>query len=264
MRLTHHRQPSVTLFLPERTFTGFLLCFIAQSLKVTHITVSTQYAALRPLVAFSSSYGASGTLLSSIQSSGKGDLYLPADDSYITKAGNQIRMQVSVAYQHPVIAVPFGNPQAIQGLADVIARSGLRIAFADPATVSIGSFSRTTMQQSGQWDAFAAKLPMTGPLAPSNLTTVDKVAQAVQAGTADVGIVWDTTVKSSTYRTTLSAIETSPLQTAKAKVVIGVPVTSWHQYEALRYARYLAASDGRAPVLQANGFEPITGPAWTP
>lgn len=245
---------NATIFLPERTDVS-LLCFVAQALKESYTAISAQYTGANPAISFASSYGSSGALLSSIKSSGKGDLYLPADESYTTTAGKLMRAAVTLAYQHPVLVVPYGNPQNILSLADVISRSGLKIAFADYVNASISTFSSDAMVKSGQWDAFFALLPTSGALAPSNLSTVDKVAQAVKAGTADVGVVWDTTVKSSAYKTSLTAIETTPLQTAKAKVVAGIPSTSAHQYEALRYARYMAATDGGAPILAHLGFE---------
>ena len=102
----------------------------------------------------------------------------------------------------------------------------------------------------------AKKLPTTGALASSNLATVDYVAQAVQAGAADVGVVWDTTVKSNAYRASLEAVETAPFRAANARIAMGVLATSRHQDEALRYARYLAGEEGAA-VLAAHGFTAI-------
>lgn len=102
-----------SLLLPERRFAGSLLCFVAQSLKDVHTTVSAQYTALHPAVAFGSSYGGSGALLSSIKASGKGDLFLPADESYLAAAGALVRVAVPVADQHPVLAVRTGNPLGI-------------------------------------------------------------------------------------------------------------------------------------------------------
>ena len=255
---------NATLWVPSRAPIGSLLCYVANALKDSHNAIDANYTSLYPNSTFASTFGASGTLLSGIKASGKGDLYLPADESYITQAAALMRTTVPLAYQHPVIGVPIGNPKNIQSLTDVLTLPGLKIAFADPSVASISSFSKTALQGSGQWDAFFALLPTTGALAPSNLSTVDKAAQAVQSGAADVGIVWNTTVTSSTYKAALAAVETAPLQSAQARVVIGVLTTSQHQYEAYQYAQYMAASNGGAAILQANGFQAIAGPAWTP
>jgi molybdate transport system substrate-binding protein len=78
------------------------------------------------------------------------------------------------------IAVPAGNPAAIQGLAD-LQRPGLKLAFGK-RTSSIGRYTR--------WALSRADLE----LAPAvEVDTADAVLAAVRGGRADAGIVYATT-----------------------------------------------------------------------
>lgn len=253
---------NATLWLPERDFSGTLLCYVANALRDSHNAISSNYTVNDPNCTFASTFGASGSLLSSIRSSGKGDLYLPADESYISTAGLLIRKIIPVAYQHPVLAVPIGNPRNIKSINDVLTIPGLAIAFADPNLASISSFSKAALQGASQWDAFSALFADSGALAPSNIANVDMAAQAVVNGIADVAVVWDTTVKSNNYRQQLQAVETAPLLEARARVVIGLLSSSRHQYAAEQYAMYMSASDRGAVIFEKYGFEPIFGPNW--
>ena len=67
-------------------------------------------------------YGPSQTLLSSIEVSGTGDLYLPADDSYLTMAKEKglIAEQLSIATMKVVVGVRKGNPKQISTLKDLL------------------------------------------------------------------------------------------------------------------------------------------------
>ena len=67
-------------------------------------------------------YGPSQTLLSSIEVSKSGDLYLPADDSYLTMATDKALVEeiLPIARMQGVIAVQTGNPKSIESLSDLV------------------------------------------------------------------------------------------------------------------------------------------------
>ncbi|MEQ1831022.1 MAG: substrate-binding domain-containing protein, partial [Pirellula sp.] len=73
-------------------------------------------------------YGASQTLLSSMEVSGVGDLYLPADDSFI-EMGNQKQLlseALPIAKMRGVVAVRNGNPKGIRSFSDLL-RADVRL-----------------------------------------------------------------------------------------------------------------------------------------
>ncbi|MDY6830887.1 MAG: molybdate ABC transporter substrate-binding protein [Thermodesulfobacteriota bacterium] len=88
-------------------------------------------------------FGGSGTLLSQIELSKKGEIYLPGSPDYIVIAErkkliieNSARI---VAYLVPAIITPAGNPANIHSLKD-LARPGVRVGIGNPETVCLGLY----------------------------------------------------------------------------------------------------------------------------
>ena len=89
-------------------------------------------------------FGGSGTMLSQMELSQSGDVYIPGSQDYMAKAE---RRQVvdpasmrKIAYLIPVIAVPKGNPKNIRSLAD-LARSGAEVGIGNPSSVCLGLYA---------------------------------------------------------------------------------------------------------------------------
>lgn len=89
-------------------------------------------------------YGGSGTLLSQMELSRRGDLYLAGSPDYIeigAKKGLLIPgSERRVVYLVPAIIVPKGNPAKIHQLKD-LARPGVRIGLGNPESVCLGLYS---------------------------------------------------------------------------------------------------------------------------
>ncbi len=87
--------------------------------------------------------GGSGTLLSQIEISGRGDVYLPGSPDYIV-IGERKKLLVPgseriVAYLVPAIVVPAGNPAGIENLENLV-RPGIRVGMGNPETVCLGLY----------------------------------------------------------------------------------------------------------------------------
>jgi molybdate transport system substrate-binding protein len=88
-------------------------------------------------------FGGSGTLLSQIELSKKGEIYLPGSPDYII-IGNRKKLLVEnsdkiVAYLVPAIITPAGNPKGIGSLAD-LAKPGIKVGIGNPRTVCLGLY----------------------------------------------------------------------------------------------------------------------------
>jgi molybdate transport system substrate-binding protein len=96
-------------------------------------------------------FGASGTLLSQIELSRQGEIYLPGSPDYIVIAERKkLVIEKSdriVAYLIPAIITPSGNPANIQSLQD-LARPGVRIGIGNPKTVAIGLYGIEILEKS--------------------------------------------------------------------------------------------------------------------
>lgn len=89
-------------------------------------------------------YGGSGSVLSQMELSKTGDLYIPGSPDYIPKAERKEIIDPTstrlIAYLVPVIAVQKGNPKNIQSLAD-LTKPGVTVGIGNPASVCLGLYS---------------------------------------------------------------------------------------------------------------------------
>jgi len=87
--------------------------------------------------------GGSGTMLSQLRLTGRGDLYIPGSPDFLelARAQNLVEGNATIlAYLVPAIIVAKGNPLGIHGLDD-LARPGLRVGQADPQGVCVGLYA---------------------------------------------------------------------------------------------------------------------------
>ncbi len=90
-----------------------------------------------------SSYGGTGTMLSRMEMSGRGDIFISGSPGYMKQAEQDGLVDpettVKLTYLVPGILVPRNNPAQIEELAD-LAASGKRVGLANPESVVIGRY----------------------------------------------------------------------------------------------------------------------------
>jgi molybdate transport system substrate-binding protein len=184
-------------------------------------------------------------LLANLKLNQQADLFLPADDSYITLAqhNNLLGLALPVAQMRPVLAVKKGNPQRVRSLDDLLAKD-LRISMTDPDAAATGKLVRDAIVAVGKWDEFKSRVTVFK-------ASVTEVAADLQVGAVDVGIVWDAML---TQLTDLEAVPLPELARSTARVVIAVTAASKQPHAAADFARYVAAADKGQPRFQAAGF----------
>ncbi len=198
-------------------------------------------------------YGPSQTLLSKIEISQQGDLYIPADDSFIElgKQKGLIAEAIELAQMRACLAVPAGNPKGIARFEDLVAGE-LRVVQASTDASAIGKLAKQVLSKSQHWDALHARTT-------AYVTTVTDVANAVQVGAADVGVVYDAVLHS---YPNLQKVSLPEFEGITSTVAVGVVRHSRRPTESLRFARYLAAHDRGGELYQANGFTVKKGDVW--
>ncbi len=199
-------------------------------------------------------YGPSQTLLASLEVSGTGDLYMPADDSYLAIARERglLAEQVPLAQMQAVAATLQGNPKHIATLDDLL-EAEVRVAQASPEGAAIGKMTRELLTAAGRWEALHAHTSV-------YKTTVNEVANDVKVGAVDAGIVFDAVLHD---YPTLQAVAIPELAAAKAKIAIAVLRSSRQPQQALHFARYMAARDKGLKRYQEFGFQPAEGDTWS-
>lgn len=198
-------------------------------------------------------YGGSNTLLANAEVSGKGDLFIAADDSYL-KLAREKRLaaeSIPLARQTAVLAVPKGNPRKIAALADLL-RADVKVVQANPDAAAIGKLVRGRLEKLGKWASLKEKTTVFKP-------TVNEVANDLKLGTADAGFVWDANVK---QYPELEQVDLPELQGLTAETSAIVLRSSRQPTAALRFARFLAAPEKGQPEFAKNGYVPAAGDAW--
>lgn len=195
-------------------------------------------------------YGASQALLAGIRVAKSGDLFLPADDSYLKDAGADVREVLPMASMRAVLVTAKGNPLALRSLTDVM-RPGVRLVQANPDAAAIGKLTKAKLAD--RWS----------PLEKATIAfklTVNDVATDVKLGAAGAGIVWDVVAAAMPELETVALPE---LDDVRAKISAGVLTVSPQPAAALRLARWFASRDRGAPVWRKYSAEPANGDAWT-
>ncbi|HVJ84652.1 MAG TPA: substrate-binding domain-containing protein [Caulifigura sp.] len=198
-------------------------------------------------------YGPSQTLLSSMEVSGTGDLYLPADDSYLDIAAQKglIKERLPLAVMKGVAVVPKGNPKKLQTLAD-LERDGIKLVQADPDAAAIGKVTREALSADQKWEALKARTT-------AFKTTVNDVANDVKIGSADVGIIYDAVAASYPE---LEIVRIPELDKVHGDVEVAVTASTKQPRRALHLARYIAAADKGLVKYKEFGFAPVEGDVW--
>jgi molybdate transport system substrate-binding protein len=199
-------------------------------------------------------YGPSQTLLASLKISKSGDLYLPADDSYLKIAREQdlLTDEFPLATMQAVVAVAKGNPKHIERLDDLL-KDDVRLSQASHESAAIGKLTKQALEAAGQWDKLHAHTTVFK-------TTVNDVANDVKVGAVDAGIVFDAVLHD--YQT-LEAVTIPELANVQARVAVATLKSTRQPQQALHLARFIASRDKGLARYREFGFHPVDGDAWS-
>jgi molybdate transport system substrate-binding protein len=125
-------------------------------------------------------FGGSGSLLSQIELSKKGEIYLPGSPDYIIIAERKkLIIEDSdqiVAYLVPAIITPAGNPANVKSLED-LARPGVRVGIGNPETVCLGLYGIEILETNNLMDPILKNVVTFGGSCSktANLAALNKV-----------------------------------------------------------------------------------------
>lgn len=198
-------------------------------------------------------YGNSQSLLTQLEVSKRGDLYLPADDSFLTIAREKglIAEMVPIASMRVGLAVAKGNPKHIETLADLM-REDVRLVQAAPEAAAVAKVTKKVLEELGRWEELKQATE-------AFRSTVTEVATDVKIAAADVGIVYDAMLYA------FPDLEFVPLEEfsqALSQISIGVSRGTENPAAALHFARYVSAIDRGLPVYREQGFHVGQGDTW--
>lgn len=207
-------------------------------------------------VAIELQFGGSNTLVSQIEASGVGDLYLAGDDSYVALAQEKglAREALPLATMRPVVAVPTGNRKNIERVEDLW-RPDVAVAVANPDQAAVGKLVRQQLEANGQWKQLDEAVRNRGVYKP----TVGDVANDILLGSVDAGIIWDAVAA---QYPDLQTVDFPVFGDAQVNIEATVLSSSQQPTAALRFARYLAARDRGQKTFERFGYRPVEGDRW--
>lgn len=201
-------------------------------------------------------YDGSGALLSTMQATDRGDLYLAADVHYVERARELglVAESAPLAIQHAVIAVRKDDPKTdhIQSIEDLLATEGLRLTLADPEVAAISRAARKALDGTDLWQRlWDQKL--------SSVETVNLVANHLTTEVADAGVIWDSTAR---QYPKLRVIRVPEFQALPKQIEVAVMTSTEHPTEALKLMRYLSARDRGLEHFREFAGEVAEGDKW--
>ncbi|MDI6774845.1 MAG: molybdate ABC transporter substrate-binding protein [Verrucomicrobiota bacterium] len=168
-----------------KKLSGSIFVYCAAGVKDPIVAIAQAFTA-ETRVTVEMSFANSGQLLGQIETTKKGDVYIPGDIGFAAKAQEKKLTAGEprpFCYFVPAIYARKGNPKGIKDLAD-LARPGLKLALADPSA-AVGQLQAQVFKKNRLDEDALKRNTVTSP------ATVTDVALAVKLGAADAGIIWD-------------------------------------------------------------------------
>ena len=229
-----------------------LVVYCAEAMRVPMEAIAQEYEAefsqkvmLHP--------GPSQTLLVSMELAKTGDLFLPADESYVRLAKKKglIGDVKNLATMQGVLIVRPGFAREIKTWDDFLAPD-VKIGLANPEATAIGKITKEQLQGIGLWDSLEQRKP-------NYLGTVNEVGNSVaNVGSTDVGIIWDAVaIPLQAKKPAMKIVHLKELANIKARVQIALLKSTKQRDNALRFVSYIRAKDKGAVHLKKNGYSGI-------
>lgn len=183
--------------------------------------------------------GSSGALLTRLELTRRGDVYLPGSDDYLVRAIERKLIdpatRADYALLRPALLVRRGNPRHVAGLAD-LGRADVRAAIGDSRIVCVGAYAEEMLDRAGLTEEVLPRL--------ARASSCAALANLLELGSVDAIIGWD--VFMSWYPEDLEIVLLPPALTAHAATVSGaVTVLSRRPDDARRVVAWLAGPRGR-------------------
>lgn len=193
-------------------------------------------------------YAGSGQLLTRIEASGKGDLFIPGALFYIEKLEKTGKVcDYRPIVQHtPVIGVHLSKADRIKTFND-LAKPSVRLAMGDPKAMAFGRTAMTICERSGQKEAILKNVTVYG-------ATVKQLALYVSQGSVDAAIIGRADAFQNRDKLTIVPI---PPEYFQAEVIAAAVLKSTSNPDlAAQLRAYLSSADA-VLMFQQYGFLPL-------
>lgn len=232
------------------TSQGSILVFAGAGLKAPLEEIGPAFAQ-KYGITVQYNYGGAGTLVSQMNLTRKGDVFMPGSTVEFQTAKDQGLVTTSqlVAYHVPVIAVQKGNPKNITSLRD-FAQPGLKIALGDASATAIGKAGAKMFK----------KLNITAAVEKNVVTrtpTINELTVIMNTGQADAALLTLDQIDA----TKVDAIIIPVKDNNVLVTPIGITTYTQNTNAANKFVAYVASDEGKA-YFAKHGFPIYPDPVY--
>ncbi|WP_218146679.1 molybdate ABC transporter substrate-binding protein [Methanolobus profundi] len=189
-------------------------------------------------------YAGSNTLLTQMELTGEGDVYMPGATYYFDVASEKglVSNFSKVAYHVPVMITPVDDPANISCIDD-LANDGVSVILGDPEAAAIGVLCQKMLTKKGIYEDVEENVVAKG-------ATVNELVTYISLGQGDVSIVWEDLVRDNEDVNMVEIAEEDNI----VKIVPIATLTSSENPEiAEEFVQFVVSDEGRA-VFEEYGF----------
>jgi molybdate transport system substrate-binding protein len=196
-------------------------------------------------------YGGSGVLITQMNLTRKGDVFIPGSTVEYNIAKNQslVGPYQMIAYHVPVIAVQKGNPKNITSIQD-FATPGLKVALGDANATAIGKAGAKLFRKFNITDAVEKNVVTRTP-------TINELTLLMNMGQADASLLTLDQIN----KDTMDAISIPVAVNEVLIVPIGVTTFTENQENAQKFADFVSSNEGKA-IFAKHGFPAYPDPEY--
>jgi molybdate transport system substrate-binding protein len=189
-------------------------------------------------------YAGSNTLLTQIELTGEGDVYMPGATYYFEVAAEKgfVDNSSNVAYHVPVIITPLDNPANIDSLDD-LANDDVSVVLGDPQAAAIGVLCDKMLTKKGIYNQTEDNVVARG-------ATVNELVTYITLGQADASIVWEDLVRNNDA---VNVIEIAEDDNIIKIVPIATLTTSENLEIAAEFVDFVVSDEGHS-IFEEYGF----------
>ena len=198
-------------------------------------------------------FSASEALLLNLKLTKQGDLFLPADDSYVAaaRADDLVEQDYALATLTAVAVLRAEFPKDTKDVIwDDFLSPSFRLVQPNPDATAVGKVTRERLKPTGMWARIEAARP-------TMVGTVTEAANAVKLGSADGAIVWDAVAAG---YPALKVVRLPHLDQVTANVSVAVCKHATNRAEARWFAQYLESEPGQRHFRALHYAPPRTAP----
>lgn len=242
--------PVTTAPSAPATAQGSLLVFAGAGLKAPLDEIGPAFTQ-KYGITVQYNYGGAGTLVSQMNLTRKGDVFMPGSTTEFATAKAQGLVNESrlVAYHVPVIAVQKGNPKHITSVKD-FAQPGLKVALGDVNATAIGKAGAKIFQKFNITSAVEKNVVTRTP-------TINELTVFMNTGQADAALLTLDQIDPAK----VDAITIPVSDNAVLITPIGITTYSKNPDAADKFAAYVASDEGKA-FFAKHGFPTYPDPVY--